>query len=326
MRSAYKFRIYPTRTQDVILDDTLEFCRRLWNLALADRKNAYEIEGINRSYEDQAALLTEKKKIDPSFKLVFSQVLQEVLRRLKKAFDNFFRRVRQHAKKKGHPRFKKRYLSFTYPQSGFELKGSKLILAKIGSIRIFRHREIEGQIKTCTIKRHSSGKWFAQFSVEKEDPPKVEPLKSLGVDLGLTHLAVTSEGQYFNYPKHYIKAQKRLRLAQKALSRKVKGSNNRQKAKVKVAKMHERIKNLRDESLHQASRKLVDQAELIVFENLNINGVVQNKHLAKHILDHSWNELIQYTLSKAESAGKNVVLVDPRDTTKERFCLWSANT
>ncbi|MCJ7443018.1 MAG: transposase [Methanotrichaceae archaeon] len=316
MRSAYKFRIYPTKQQAETLDDTLDFCRQLWNLALADRKTIYELEGKTRSYEDQAALLTQEKTKYPELKQVFSQVLQEVLRRLQTAFDNFFRRVRQHARKKGYPRFKSRYLSFTYPQLGFKLDGSKLILAKIGSIRIFRHRGIEGQIKTCTLKKSSSCKWFALFSVEKEDPHKVEPLKSLGVDLGLTHQVVTSEGQYFKYPNHYIKAQKALRKAQKALSRKAKGSNNRQKAKIKVAKVHERIKNLRDESLHQVSRKLVDQAELIVFENLNINEMVQG-NLAKHILDHSWNKLIQFTQSKAERAGKTVVLVDPRNTTKK---------
>jgi putative transposase len=151
MKRAYKFRLYPTRQQETILEDTLDTCRLLWNLALEDRRIHFKETGKSRSYEDQAALLRIEKMNNPAINQVHSQVLQDVLRRLKKAFDNFFRRLREHAKKKGYPRFKKRYRSFTYPQSGFKLEGSRLDLAKVGSIRIFAHREIEGKIKTCTI-------------------------------------------------------------------------------------------------------------------------------------------------------------------------------
>ena len=151
MKTAYRFRIYPNRQQEASLDLTLDTCRYLYNQALADRKNAYEQESISRTYEDQAARLVAEKK-DGNFKGVFSQVLQDVLRRLDKSFKSFFRRVKN-GETPGYPRFKGKgwYKSFTYPQVGFKLDGSKLTLSKIGSIRIFKHREVEGKIKTCTI-------------------------------------------------------------------------------------------------------------------------------------------------------------------------------
>jgi putative transposase len=160
MRTAYRFRIYPNKKQEVALEGTLETCRCLWNLALADRKATWEQEHIGRSYEDQARLLTEEKENRPELYSVHAHVLQDVLRRLKKAMDNFFRRVREGAKKKGYPRFKGKgqYKSITYPDTGFKLEGTRLTLSKIpGSIRVFKHREIEGKVKTCTIKKDGTG-------------------------------------------------------------------------------------------------------------------------------------------------------------------------
>jgi putative transposase len=166
MKTAYKFRLYPNKPQEAQLAVTLETCRHLWNKALADRKNAWEREGITRSYEDQAALLVFEKQSNPYLKAVHSQVEQDVLRRLQKSFDNFFRRVREGASKKGYPRFKSinHYSSITYPQSGFKLNGSRLALSKIpGTIRTFVHRPIVGRIKTCSIKRDKTNAWYVIF-------------------------------------------------------------------------------------------------------------------------------------------------------------------
>ena len=298
---------------------TLETCRHLWNTALEDRRETWKQEGISRSYEDQANILTIEKKQHPELSSTYSQVLQDVLRRQKKAFDNFFRRVKEGAKKKGYPRFKGkgRYNSITYPQSGFRLEGSRLTLAKIpGSIRVFVHRKIEGEIKTCSIKKDGTGCWFVIFTTEQENPVKLEPVTAIGVDLGLAHAAVTSDGQYFDYPKYYVQAEKKNRAAEKSLHRKKPGSQNRKKAKVELAKIGKRVTNLRDEFLHQVSRKLVDSADIIVFENLNIQGMLKNHHMAKRIQDVSWGKLIRLTLSKAERAGKGVVSVDPRNTSQ----------
>lgn len=317
MKTAYKFRMYPNKQQEAMLDVTLETCRHLYNTALADRKNCYELEGISRSYEDQAATLTLEKK-EGKWQGVFSQVLQDVLRRLDKSFKAFFRRVKA-GEKPGYPRFKGRgwYKSFTYPQAGFKIEGSKLTLSKIGTIRIFKHREVEGKIKTCTIKKDLLGHWYAVLVAEIEDVSAVEPTTTIGVDVGLKSLITTSAGESIQYPRYYIQLEEKLAAAQRSLSRKKKGSANRRKAKAKVAKISKRIQNLRDEFLNQVSRKLVDSADLIVFENLNISGMLKNHHLAKHIQDHAWGKLIQFTQSKAAKAGKVVELVDARYTSQK---------
>jgi len=308
--------MYPNRQQEIQLDLTLDTCRYLYNLALADRKNAYEHEGISRSYFDQAAMLTVERK-NGNFKGVFSQVLQDVLRRLDKSFKAFFRRVKS-GEKPGYPRFKGEgwYKSFTYPQTGFKIEGSKLTLSKIGSIRIFKHREVVGKVKTCTIKKDNLGHWFAILVAETEDVSQIDPQTAVGVDLGLQNFATLSTGEVIQYPRYYVQAEKKLATAQRSLSRKKKGSKNRQKAKLKVAKLHQKIQHQRDEFLHQASRKIVDTADLIVFENLNIQGMMKNHHIAKHIQDHAWGKLIRFTQSKAAKAGKVVELVDARYTSQ----------
>lgn len=317
MKTAYKFRMYPNKQQEASLDLTLNTCRHLYNMALADRKNAYELEGISRTYGDQAAVLVAEKK-DGNFTGVFSQVLQDVLRRLDKSFKAFFRRVKA-GEKPGYPRFKGEgwYKSFTYPQVGFKFDGSKLNLSKIGSIRIFKHREVEGKIKTCTIKKDNLGHWYAILVSEVEDVSPTEPKTAIGVDVGLKSLVALSTGDTIEYPRYYIQAEERLAAAQRNLSRKKKGSANRRKAKARAAKLHQKIQNHRDEFLHQVSRMIVDSADLIVFENLNISGMLKNHHLAKHIQDHAWGKLIQFTQSKAAKAGKVVELVDARYTSQK---------
>jgi putative transposase len=318
MKTAYKFRMYPNKQQTALLEVTLETCRHLYNTALADRKNSYELEGISRSYEDQAAILTEEKKTSPYLKDVFSQVPQDVLRRLDKAFKAFFRRVKA-GENPGYPRFKGRgwYKSFTYPQVGFKLEGSKLTLSKIGSIRVFKHRNVEGKIKTCTIKKDHLNHWYVTLVSEVEDVPQVDPKVAVGVDVGLKSLVALSTGDTIQYPRYYVQSQAKLAVAQRNLSRKMKGSANRRKARLKVAKISQRVQYLRDEFLHQVSRKLVDSADLIVFENLNISGMLKNHHLAKHIQDHAWGKLIQFTQGKAAKAGKIVELVDARYTSQK---------
>ena len=318
MRTAYKFRIYPTKQQIAVLDVTLETCRHLWNDALEDRRSIYKETGKSVSYYDQQAILPNVKDHYPN---VHSQVQQDVLRRLKKAFDNFFRRIREHAKEKGYPRFKAegRYNSITYSQSGFKLEGTRLSLSKIpNTIRVFLHREIEGNVKTCTIKRDKTNRWYVLFSVEKDNPAKVDIKTVVAVDLNLMKgkAVVTSDGQEFDYPRYYRKSEANLRAAEKTLHRRKKGSKNRVKARIQVAQVSRRITNLRDEFCHQVSRKLVNSADAIIFEDLNILGMVKNHKYAKSISDVSWGKLIRYTQSKAESAGKTVVLVDPRNTSQ----------
>lgn len=160
---------------------------------------------------------------------------------------------RQGAKEKGYPRFKGkgRYNSFTYPESGFRLEGSKLRLSKIpGTIRTFVHRSIEGRIKTCTIKRDGTGCWFVIFTTDREDPVIVEPKTAIGVDLGISYAVTTSEGQYFDYPKYHVQAEKKNQAAEKSLHRKKLGSKNRKKAQLRLSRIGKRVTNLREEFLH----------------------------------------------------------------------------
>ena len=319
MRTAYKFRMYPTKQQEAQLDLTLETCRYLYNLALADRKNAYEVEGISRTYEDQAAMLTVERK-NGNFNGIYAHCLQDVLRRLDKSYKAFFRRVKA-GEEPGYPRFKGKgwYKSFTYPDSetGYKIEGSKLTLSKIGSLRIFKHRVVEGKIKTCTVKKDNLGHWYAILVSETEDVPQIEPKTAVGIDIGLKSLVTLSTGEAIQYPRYYVKAEQKLAVAQRDLSRKKKGSSNRRKAKINVARIGQRVTNLRDEFLHKVSKKIVDSADLIVFENLNILGMLKNHHLAKHIQDHAWGKLIQFTQSKAAKAGKAVELVDARYTSQK---------
>ena len=279
---------------------------------LEDRKNAYDRCGIGLNYNQQAGQL---KYLNLG---IYSQVAQDVLRRLDKAFQNFFRRVKNGDKTAGYPRFqgKNRYDSFTYPQTGFKIDGDKLFLSKIGAIRIFQHREIEGKIKTCTIKRDGD-QWYASFSVELPDAEPVVTKTSVGVDVGITSLAVLSDGTEIENPRTLDRFDSKLRRAQRDLSRKKTRSHNWYEQKIKLASIHRTIKNIRNDYLHKASRVLVDTYDQIIFEDLQIKNMVKNHHLARSIHDASWGKLIEFTSYKAEEAGKTVELVNPRNTSKQ---------
>jgi len=290
----------------------LTTCRYLYNEMLEDRKNAYDRCGIGLNYNQQAGQL---KYLNLG---VYSQVAQDVLRRLDKAFQNFFRRVKNGDKKAGYPRFqgKNRYDSFTYPQTGFKIEDGKLYLSKIGAIRIFQHREIEGKIKTCTIKQEGD-QWYVCFSVELPDVEKKEIKTSVGVDVGINTLATLSDGTEIENPKTLDKYDSKLRKAHRDLSRKKKGSSNRNKQKVVLAGVYRKVRNARKDCLHKTSRILADTYDRIIFEDLQIKNMVKNHHLARSIHDASWGMLISLTTYKAEEAGGIVELVNPRNTSKQ---------
>jgi putative transposase len=321
-RKTYKFRIYPNRNQEVALIFTLNTCRHLYNNALAKRKHEGDINRLYRefdvfpwgklqwmNYYDQANDLTKNK--NEYQKQVYSQILQNVLKRVDRSFKNFFRGA-------GYPRFqgKNRYDSFTYPQKGFELLDGKLKLSKIGLIKIKQHREIEGKIRTCTIK-HDVDHWYVSFTVEVDkDISPVTITSAVGVDVGLKSLITLSTGEQVEPPKHYSKAEDKLRVAGMSLSRKVKGSKNRNQQRIKVGRVHRKIRNQRKDFNHKVSKILVDSYDKIVFEKLQIQNMVKNKHLAKSISDAGWYQLMEYTKYKAEYAGKVVSLVNAYNTTQ----------
>lgn len=316
MRIAFKYSLYPTNEQKQRILFTLERCRLLYNRLIEERILAYKGEGKSLNYYDQANTLGERKRSIPTLNQVHSQVLQDVAKRLDKGFQAFFRRVKS-GETPGFPRFKpqQRHDSFTYPQGGYAIKGSKLHLSKIGEVKIKLHREPQGKIKTCTI-IVKNGKYYACFSCEVE--LRLLPLSTeqVGVDLGIKHLAVTSEGEMFEAPKRLRLNERKLKQLQRAVSRKQRGSNRRKKAVHLLAKQHERVANQRKDHAHKVSRQLVSRYGLIAFEQLNVQGMVKNHHLAKSIADAGWNQLVQYTTYKAESAGRMVVQVDPRNTSQ----------
>ena len=315
MRKTFQYRIYPTRKQTIKLLRMLSVCRHLYNDMLHDRKIAYEDCHCGLNYYDQAGWL---KYMD--YKGIYAHILQDVLRRVDKAFKAFFRRVKN-GEEPGYPRFKGygRYDSFTYPDAygvGYKIEDGKLHLSKIGAIRIFMHREIEGKIKTCTIKREGD-QWYASFSVELPDPEPKEILTPVGVDVGITTLAVLSDGTEIENPKTLDRFDCKLRRAQKDISRKKTRSHNWYEQKTKLANIHRTIRNIRNDYLHKASRMLVDTYDRIIFEDLQIKNMVKNHHLARSIHDASWGKLIEFTTYKAEYAGGVVELVNPRNTSKQ---------
>jgi len=318
MRKAFKFRIYPTKAQQRRRDNTLELCRQLYNAGLEQRKTAYRRQRVSLSKAKQHAELPALKTDFPEFDGVYSQVLQDVLARLDKAFDAFFRRVKA-GEKPGYPRFtgKGRYDSFSYPQLGFALTDGRLHVSKIGTLKIRQHREILGTIKTLTLHRTSTGKWFACFSVACE-PPAAEPLPaSVGVDVGLHHFATLSTGKHIENPRFFRTEERALAKAQRKLSAVPKGTPERARRRKVVARIHERIAHRRQDLAHQESRKLVNLFGLIVFEALLIRNMVMQHTLAKSIADAAWAQLVQYTTYKAAWAGGCVVLVDPRHTSQD---------
>lgn len=309
----YKFRIYPTTAQVEKMDHTLGTCRFLYNDCLADRKNAYERTGITVGYYDQQYELKNREGIN-----IHSKVAQDVLRRLQKTYDSFFRRVKN-GENPGYPRFQgyDRYNSFTYSQSGFKiLDNGKLRLSKIGDLKLIQHREIEGKIKTITVKREGN-QWYASFSTElKIEIEPVEIKSAVGIDVGIKTLAVLSNGEEIPNIRTINNYEKRLAKIQRKLSRMKKGSNNRKKQKVKVQNIHKKIKNVRNDYLHKQSTKLVTEWDLIVLEDLQIQNMVKNHKIAKSIADVSWNKFASMMKYKAEWAGKEVVFVNPSNTSK----------
>jgi putative transposase len=249
---------------------------------------------------------------------IYSQVLQEVVKRVDLAYQAFFRRVKD-GEDPGYPRFKgrDRYDSFTYTQSGFSLKPGKLWLSKIGEIKIKLHRAIDGEIQRLNLRRMPTGKWVVSFLVEVEpdDPPPKTGL-STGVDVGLKSFITLSNGEHVDNPRFFVHEEKALAKAQRKLSRVEKGSPERAKALKVVHRVHERITNKRDDFVQKLSLKLVESYDLIAFEDLNIRGMVKNHCLAKHIADAAWNKLIITTSYKAEWAGKRVELVNPNRTSQ----------
>ena len=313
----FRYRLYPSKTQMKILEEQLEICRSLHNWLLLYAKDYHRDTGKTIPYLTMQNLLPSLKADRPELLKIHSQVLQNIARKIRLGYDNFFAR-RKVGLRAGLPRFRKygRYKSVTYPQSGFRVEGNRLLLSKIGAIRIRQHRELPEKIKTLTVKRMPSGKWYACFSCIVEKQPREKPFEDVGIDVGLHSYAMLSDGTRIENPRFYRKSEKRLGLLQRRMSRKNRGSRNWVRAKTRVARLHEKIGGRRTDFLHKASREIVDAYETVYFEDLKIGNMVRNNCLAKSISDAGWGRFIEMIAYKEEGTGGRLIQVNPRGTTQ----------
>jgi putative transposase len=342
MKKAFKYRLYPTKQQEETLFWTLARCRELYNAALAEWKEAYRMSGTSVSYYEQKRDLPEiKAEIREEYQQIHSQVLQDVLLRLDKAFKAFFRRIKD-GEEPGYPRFqgRNRYDSFTYPQGGYSLdiheKRATVTLSKIGIIKVKLHRKVEGAIKTCTVK-YEAGQWYAVFVCEIKQPEPLPGVGSeIGIDLGVTHFAALSDETFIESPRYYRKAQADLKRKQQALARKKRGSHRREKARKQVATCHRKVRNQRRDFHHKQAKNLVQEHQVIVFEDLQLtnlvkrakpkqdaetgqylpNGARAKSGLTKSVLDNGLGQFVQIVTYKAECAGREVYKINPKYTSQ----------
>jgi putative transposase len=320
MRRACKFRLYPNVNQTRELDIMLESHRRLYNACLEQRKTAYETEKRSVYYADQSAWFKGERTVNPYFARLNFSSAQATMRRLDKAFVAFFRRCKSGGKP-GYPRFKgrDRFDSIEFPAygDGIRLIESKLRVQHVGMVKAKVHRAVEGTVKTASLKREAD-KWYVVLSCDLGDVavlPNGQP--PIGVDVGLEAFLTTSDGERIENPR-YLKAElPRLRIAQRTVSRRRRGGKNRRKATARVRQLHARVGNLRREHHHQTALKLVRSHGLIAVECLNIRGMLKNHRLARAIADAGWASFVNILRHKAESAGTEVVAVNPAGTSQE---------
>jgi len=318
MTTTYKFRLYPKKEQQDKLDLSLEVCRQTYNHLLSGLDERFTKNELQN-------YLLDLKVVFPKMNNIHSKVLQMENQRL---FGNLssLSQLKKKGKKVGRLRFKGKnwFKTFTYNQSGFKLtpiknKKGLLFLSKIGDIPIKLHRQVEGNIKSITMKK-SLGKWYA--SIVTDGVIKREcGTGQIGIDMGIMNYIYDSNGKSYENPKHFDNYHQDLKIAQQSLSRKVKGSNSRKKARLQVAKIHERIANARNDFIHKLTTKLVKENKFIAIEKLNIKNLIGISYNAKNIVDCSWGKLSTYLHYKAENAGCVVQDVDPAYTTRDcSFC------
>jgi len=321
MRKTYKYRLFPSREQVSRLDNTLRLCADLYNVCLYQRRIGYRDWSLSMSAFDQIKQLPDLKSEFPEYGTVHSQVLQDVIRRCDKSFQNFFRRVKT-GEKPGFPRYKKPdwFATITYPQSGWKIEGNHVILSKIGTVKMKYHRKIpvNGTVKTVSITKDRCGDWFVCFSVDLPDPTprKLDRSKSVGIDVGIRKLATLSDGSYIENSKLLSKTEAKLKKLHRLVSRKQRGSRNRNRAIARLNRCYRKLTRQRLDYLHKSARYIVGKYDIIAVEKLNIKNMVRNRRLAKSIHDGSWNMLMNIVSYKAEEAGKKLVSVDPKYTSQ----------
>ncbi|MEP7294264.1 MAG: transposase [Chloroflexota bacterium] len=315
----FKYRLYPTPVQEKLLLNALNCARNMYNMALAERKYAYQLEGRSVGKYEQLRQVKCYKDTFPQARGVHSHILQVAITDCDKAFQAFFRRVKA-GEKPGYPRFRswQRFSSIAFKEygNGFRIDGRRLKVSGVGRIAVRWHRPLEGDVKTVRV-IHKAGYWYACFACEVEAPtPLPATGQNIGIDVGISALITTSDGDTVENPNYYRVAQRKLRILQRRLARAQRGSNNRKKALLSVQRQQEHVANQRKDYLNKLAHTLVQNYDGIALEDLRITNMVRNHHLSKSILDSGWGYFRGRLTHKAESAGRVVVFVDPAYTSK----------
>jgi putative transposase len=324
-QKTYKYRIYPTKKQQRLLQEWLVLCCQVYNAALDERKSAYRMAGISLGYAHQCAELPGCKEVRPDLAEVHAQVLQDVVNRVDLAFGAFFRRCAA-GEQPGYPRFKSRlrYDSLTFKQygnsfavqTGQKQKGT-LILAKIGHVKMVMHRPLSGTPKTAIVKRTPTGKWYVSISCDAaEQVPLPQTSEQVGIDVGLKTFAYLSDGTTIANPRFFRQEEHNLAKAQRKRDTAPKQSKARRKLNKRVARIHERIRHRRQNFIQQETRKLLKQYGLIALEALIVRNLLKNPKLAKSIADAAWSSFVHTLLAKAEEAERTIVRVNPAYTSQ----------
>ncbi len=318
-RKAFVYKLRPTPEQKGLMEETLETCRRLYNAAIAERKEAWEQRQESIGYFTQSATLKIRRAENPFVGRVYRGVALNVLRRVDLAYQAFFRRCKA-GHKPGYPRFRGQgwYDSFCYNEwrEGFALEGNRLKLPRLGSLRLCADRPIQGKPKTCTIRRRAGG-WYACIICEYEPCSWPETGQKVGIDLGIEAFATLDNGERIPNPRLLKRAQRKLKFAQRRLCRRAKGSHRHRKARGLLAKAHLHVQRARLDHAHKVSHSLLSRFDTVFVEKLNIQGMLKNHPLAQAISDVGWGLFVSVLGSKAESAGRRVIEVDPRYTSQD---------
>jgi putative transposase len=311
MLKAYKYRIYPNEEQKKHFVQAMGCVRYMYNKGLEVKIKHYEETGKTLTFFDLVGtLLKEEKKNNEWLSIPYSQSLQMPLRNLDNAFQRFFKKT------SGFPTFKKKsnHQSIQYPQNvSIDFKANKVKIPKAGLVFCRFDRKFVGKIKTCTVSKTPTNKFYISILVDNDIPLpekfKIKQTTSIGIDLGLTHFAISSDGGKIENPRHLNKLLARLKVLQKRASKKQKGSNNRKKANFAVAKLYEKITNQRNDFLHKLSTNLIRNNQTIILEDLNVKGMMKNHKLAKAIADVSWSRFVDFLKYKAEWNGNNIIQI-----------------
>lgn len=316
----YKYKLKPTPEQARLLAYTLLLCRRLYNTAIQQRRMLWLQRGVSTTYYRQKAELPDLKDSHQEYRDIHSQVAQDVLLRVERAFVAFYNRLRA-GEKAGYPRYQGagRYTSFTYPQVGNGVRldnNGYVVLSKIGRVAVHRSRSLQGTPKTATIIREADG-WYISFACEGVQARPL-PLtgREVGIDLGLKVFLMRSDGVFVENPRYYRAAEKVLKKAHRCVSRRKRGSKRRAKAIRWLARKYQKVRRQRRDYQHKTALALVREFDAIFYENLGVANLMRNAYLAKSISDAAWGRFCTVLASKAACAGKRVIHVSPAYTSQ----------